>query len=148
MLRDIARVLDVPLAVLIDHEEAQRRQACPDEHEIGAVRQALRRYDVITNVFRPNGEPLPEPNLARLKRSVQYGWMASHLLDVTRGYLQAGQRENAAINLLDADQLASEEVRCRQLTREIMTDLVHSYPRGSRPSSAITTLARALGVAA
>jgi transcriptional regulator with XRE-family HTH domain len=359
LLRDIARVLDVPLAVFIDHEEAERRQGCPDEHEIDAIRLALRRYDVITDVFRPSGAPLPEPDLASLERRVRHGWMAfqasnyhtigqllpqliqdgqaavwqldgdlqrialarlawtyqltaatalklgdadlgwiaadrgiqvaertddptlicsaarrvahalsethqgtdavglvrsaarrltpylatrqpafvsaygmlllkgsiaaarlqleadvielqseafdvadrlgadrnenwsafgrtnvsvhkvsalaemhaasrvldaataipaadlrqlprerraSHLLDVTRGYLQVGHREDAANSLLDADLLALEEVRCRRLTREIMTSLVYSYTRGRRPSSAITTLAKAMGV--
>src|SRR5262249_13713358 len=53
VLRQIASVLDVPLAVLIDAEEAERRRSCPDDREIAAVRQALRRYDAITNVFRP-----------------------------------------------------------------------------------------------
>ncbi len=361
VLRDIARVLDIPLTVLVDHDEAERRQTCPDEHEIGAIRQALRCYDVITNVFRPNGEPLPAPDVPRLERRIRYGWMAfqaanyqaigqllpelirdgqaavwqldaepqrkalswlawtyqltsatalklgdaglgwvaadrgiqlaehtedptligsaarriahalsasyqspdavdlvrsaahglaphlatrqpaflsaygmlllkgsiaaayvqrerdvvdlqaeafdvadqlgadrnedwsafgrtnvgvhkvsalaemraagrvieaaeelspadlrrlprerraSHLLDVARGHLQVGQREEAATGLLDADHLAPEEVRCRRMTREIMTELMHSYPRGSRPSSALTTLASALGVVA
>ncbi|MGH3814791.1 MAG: hypothetical protein ACRDUV_20490 [Pseudonocardiaceae bacterium] len=65
---------------------------------------------------------------------------------MTRGHLQAGQRDQAATVLLDADQLAREEVRCRALTRQIITDLVRSYPRGTGPMSAITQLARAVGV--
>jgi len=76
VLRKIAQVLDIPLHVLIDPEEAERQRLCPDDHEIAAVRSALRRYDVITNVFRPNGDVLPEPNLAQLERSVRYGFMA------------------------------------------------------------------------
>lgn len=359
VLRQIARVLDIPLMVLIDPEEAERRRGCPDEPEIAAIRRALGRYDAITNVFRPNGDTLPEPNLPTLERTVRYGWMAfqavnyqavgqllvdlirdaqaavwqldgeerrsaqtwlawtyqltastalklgdaqlgwvaadrgihiaeqtgdltligsaarrvahalsathqstdavrlvksaasrlephlpnadpaflsaygmlllkgsiaaarlyqatdvrdlqdearsmaarldtdrnehwsafgttnvlvhrvsalanmqsggrvieaandipygdllhlprerraSHLLDVTRGYLQAGQRDEAATTLLDADQLAREEVRCRDLTRQIITDLVRSYPRGTSPLSTITQLARVMGV--
>lgn len=359
VLRQIARVLDVPLSVLTDPEEAERRQVCPDDSEIDAVRQALRRYDAVTNVFRPNGDVLPEPDLATLERTVRYGWMAfqasnyqavgqilaelirdaqaavwqldgearrvaltwlawtyqltaetafklgdaqlgwvaadrgiqiaeqtgdltligcaarrvahalsrthqspdavqlvrsaadrlqphvsdadpaflsaygalllkgsiaaarlhhaaavrdlqaealqvagrlgtdrnehwsafgktnvlvhrvsaladmqsggrvveaaqdishgdllrlprerraSHLLDVSRGYLQAGRRDEAATTLLDADHLAREEVRCRGLARELLTGLVRSYPRGVRPSSALTQLARAVGV--
>ncbi len=360
VLRQIASVLDVPLSVLIDADEAQRRQVCPDDHEVEAIRQALRRYDAITNVFRPNGDALPEPNLPQLERTVRYGWMAfqsanyqtvgqlladlirdaqaavwqldgedrraaqtwlawtyqltaetafklgdaqlgwvaadrgiqiaeqtedltlvgnaarrvahalsatydspdaihlvksaanrlephlviadpaalsaygalllkgsvaaarlhlaadvrdlqdealsvadrlggdrnenwsafgptnvlvhrvsaladmqsggrvieaangipqgnllrlprerraRHLIDVCRGYLQDGQRDDAATTLLDADQLAREEVRCRDLTRQLITDLVRSYPRGISPSSALTQLARAVGVA-
>jgi hypothetical protein len=72
---------------------------------------------------------------------------ASHLLDVTRGHLQAGQRDQASSTLLEADQLAPEEVRCRDLTRQIITDLVRSYPRGLAPMVGVTKLARAVGVA-
>lgn len=360
VLRQIASVLDIPLAVLIDAEEAERRQTCPDDREIDAVRQALRRYDAITNVFRPNGDELPEPNLAKLEQTVRFGWMAfqaanyqvigqlladlirdaqaavwqlgnderrqaqtwlawtyqltaatafklgdaqlgwvaadrgiqvaeqtgdltligsaarrvahalsathqsndavqlvksaasrlephlhdadpafvsaygmlllkgsiaaarldqaadvrdlqdealavaarletdrnehwsafgttnvlvhrvsaladmqsggrvieaaadisygdlmhlprerraSHLLDVTRGHLQAGQRDDASATLLEADQLAPEEVRCRDLTRQIITDLVRSYPRGLSPMVGVTRLARTVGIA-
>jgi transcriptional regulator with XRE-family HTH domain len=356
VLRQIASVLNISLAVLIDAEEAERRQTCPDDREIDAVRQALRRYDTITNVFRPNGDELPEPNLAKLEGAVRFGWMAfqaanyqvigqlladlirdvqaavwqlgnderrqaqtwlawtyqltaatafklgdaqlgwvaadrgiqvaeqtgdptligsaarrvahalsaahqsddavqlvksaasrlephlrdadpafvstygmlllkgsiaagrlsqaadvrdlqdeavaarletdrnehwsafgttnvlvhrvsaladmqsggrvieaaadipygdlmhlprerraSHLLDVTRGHLQAGQRDQASVTLLKADQLAPEEVRCRDLTRQIITDLVRSYPRGLSPMVGITKLARTVG---
>lgn len=359
VLRRIAEVLDIPLAVLIDLDEAERRQVCPDDREIDAVRDALRRYDAVTNVFRSNGDALPEPDLFQLERKVRYGWMAfqavnyqavgqlladlirdaqaavwqldgderrgaqiwlswtyqltaatafklgdaqlgwlaadrgiqvaeqtgnltlignaarqvahalsathqspdavhlvrsaadrlephltnadpafisaygmlllkgsiaaarlhqaadvrdlqdealsvavrlgpsrnenwsafgttnvlihrvsaladmqsagrvieatqdiapgdllrlprerraSHLLDVSRGHQQAGQRDEAAVTLLDADQLAREEVRCRDLTRQVITDLVRSYPPGTRPPSAVTQLARAVGV--
>lgn len=359
VLQQIASVLDIPLSALIDPEEAERRRVCPDEHEVESIRQALRRYDAITNVFRPNGDVLPEPDLPRLEQAVRYGWMAfqaanyqaigqvladlirdaqaavwqldngerrsaqtclawtyqltaatafklgnpqlgwvaadrgiqiaeqtgdltligsaarrvahalsathkstdaihlvksaanhlephlanadpafisaygmlllkgsiaaarvhqatdvrdlqgealsvagrltanynehwssfgttnvlvhrvsaladmqsggrvieaareipnvdllnlprerqvSHLLDMSRGYLQAGQRDEATTTLLDADQLAREEVRCRPLTWQILTDLVRSYPPGTSPLSALTQLARAVGL--
>ncbi|MGH3834832.1 MAG: hypothetical protein ACRDSF_03870, partial [Pseudonocardiaceae bacterium] len=71
---------------------------------------------------------------------------ASHLLDVTRGYLQAGQREHASTTLLDADQLAPAEVRCRHLAKLIITDIVRSYPRGLTPMVGVAKLARAVGV--
>lgn len=359
VLKQIAGVLDIPLQALIDPEQAEQLQRCPDEREIDAIRYALQRYDAITNVFRPNGDVLPEPNLAKLERLVRYGWMAfqasnyqaigtllpelirdcqaaawqldgdaerqakawlawtyqltaatanklgdaqlgwlaadrsiqlaeqtedltlignaarrvahalsatahssdavqlvrtaadrlsphlatagpaflsaygmlllkgsiaaaqlyqaadvrdlqaealgvasklgndhnehwsafgttnvrihqvsaladmqsgglvieaaatippadlmrlpkerraSHLLDVTLGYLQWGKRDEATTTLLDADQFAPEEVRCRSLTRRIMTDLMHSYPRTSNAPAALTKLARATGV--
>ncbi len=76
VLRQIARVLDVPLQVLIDPAEAERQRLCPDDREIAAIRSALRRYDAITNVFRPNGDVLPDPNLDQLERRVHYGWMS------------------------------------------------------------------------
>lgn len=62
--------------VLIDPAEAERRRVCPDEREVAAIRRALGRYDAITNIFRPNGDVLPEPNLPKLERTVRYGWMA------------------------------------------------------------------------
>ena len=71
---------------------------------------------------------------------------ATHLLDVTRGYLQAGKRDEAATALLDADQLAPGEVRCRRLTKDTLSQLVLSYPRASRPPSAITELAKTVGI--
>ncbi|MGH3807136.1 MAG: helix-turn-helix domain-containing protein [Pseudonocardiaceae bacterium] len=359
VLRQIAGVLDIPFAVLIDPEEAQRQRTCPDDREIDAIQHALRRYDAITNVFRPNGDVLPEPNLATLERTVRFGftafqaanyqaigelladlirdaqaavwqlanderrqaqtWLAwtyqltastafklgdaqlgwvaadrgiqiaeqtgdltligsaarrvahalmatrhsddavdlvtsavsrlephlrnadpafvsaygmlllkgsiaaarldraadvrdlqnealtvaarlgtdrneiwsafgttnvlvhrvsaladmqgggrvieaaagissgdlmqlprerraTHLLDVTRGHLQAGQRDQAAVTLLEADQLAPAETRCRHLAKLVITDLVHSYPRGLTPMVGVTRLARAVGV--
>jgi transcriptional regulator with XRE-family HTH domain len=76
VLRQIADVLDIPLAILIDPEEAERQRTCPDEREIDAIRHALRQYDAITNVFRSHGDVLPEPNLAKLERTVRFGWMA------------------------------------------------------------------------
>jgi hypothetical protein len=85
---------------------------------------------------------IPYGDLLRLPRERR----ASHLLDVGRGYLQAGQRDAAACALLDADQLAREEVRCRALTRQVITDLVRSYPRGTSPPPALVQLARAVGV--
>jgi transcriptional regulator with XRE-family HTH domain len=76
VLKQIAGVLDIPLAVLIDPEQEQQLRQCPDEREIEAVRYALRRYDMITNVFRPNDDELPMPDLVHLERGVRYGWMA------------------------------------------------------------------------
>jgi transcriptional regulator with XRE-family HTH domain len=359
VLRQISGVLDIPLAVLIDPEDAERRRSCPDDREINAVRDALRRYDVITNVFRPDDVRLPEPDPVKLERMVRFSWMAfqasnyqvvgqvladlirdaqaavwqlngderqqaqtwlawtyqlaaeisfklgdaqlgwvaadrgiqvaeqtgdltligsaarrvghalmaacqggdavaliksavnrlepqlriaepafvsaygalllkgsiaaaradraadvrdfqngalavaarlgtdrnenwsafgttnvlmhrvsaladmhgggrvieaaaeiptddlmrlprerrvSYLLDVTRGHLQAGQRDKAAVTLLNAHQLAPAEVRCRPKTKLIITDLVRSYPRGSTPMAAVTKLARVVGV--
>jgi Ribonuclease G/E len=72
---------------------------------------------------------------------------ASHLLDMARGHLQAGQRDRAAATLLEADQLAPEEVRCRNLAKVVITDLVRSYPPGLSPLVGVTKLARVVGVA-
>jgi len=106
VLRQIAQVLDIPLTVLIDPEEAERQRLCPDDREIAAIRSALRRYDAITNVFRPNGDVLPEPNLSQLERSVQYGWMAFQVSNYqTIGQLLPDliREAQAAVWQLDAD---------------------------------------------
>jgi hypothetical protein len=68
------------------------------------------------------------------------------MLDVTLGYVQWGKREEATSTLLDADRFAPEEVRCRSVTRQIIGDLVRSYPRSSSVPVALTRLARATGV--
>jgi transcriptional regulator with XRE-family HTH domain len=71
---------------------------------------------------------------------------ATHALDVTLGYLQWGRRAEAASTLLDADRFAPEEVRCRSLTKQIIADLMHSYPRTSSAPAGLTKLARVTGV--
>lgn len=83
VLKQIARVLDIPLATLINPEQTEQQVQCPNDSEITAIRSALRRYDAITNVFRPNGDVLPEPNLTRLSQTVRYGWMAFQVSDYT-----------------------------------------------------------------
>jgi hypothetical protein len=85
---------------------------------------------------------IPSGDLLHLPRERR----ASHLLDVTRGHLQVGQRDQAAVSLLEADQLAPEEVRCRHLTKLIITDLIRSYPRGLAPMVGVMKLARVVGV--
>ncbi|HEX2300827.1 MAG TPA: helix-turn-helix domain-containing protein, partial [Pseudonocardiaceae bacterium] len=112
VLRRIAEVLDIPLAVLIDPEEAQRRQVCPDDHEIDAVRDALHRYDVMTNIFRPNGHTLPEPALVRLERTVSYGWIAFQAVNYQAvGQLLADliRDAQAAVGQLDGDERRSAQ---------------------------------------
>lgn len=123
VLRHIAHVLDIPLRVLIEPDEAERQRRCPDDDDIAAIRSALRRYDAITNVFRPNGDVLPEPNLAQLERSVRYGWMAFQVSN----YQAIGQflpdlireAQAAVWQLGDDDQRAAKGVKPRRpcLTR-------------------------------
>jgi hypothetical protein len=68
------------------------------------------------------------------------------LFDIARGWSQAGKREEAAAVLLDADQLAPEEVRCRPASRRLVNTLVRSFPPGVHPSAAFKRLAKAAGV--
>jgi len=112
-LRRIAEVLDIPLAVLIDSDEAERRRACPDDREIGAVRDAMRRYDAMTNVFRPDGDALPEPDLPTLERTVRYGWMAFQGVNYQAvGQLLAGliRDAQAAVWQLDGDERRGAQI--------------------------------------
>jgi len=112
VLRQIAQVLDIPLQVLIDPEESERRQHCPDDREIDAIRSALRRYDAITNVFRPIGDVLPDPNLAQLERSVRYGWMAFQVSDyqaIGRMLADLIGKAQAAVWQLDGDDQRAAE---------------------------------------
>ena len=112
VLQRIASVLDIPLSVLIDSEEAERRRVCPDDREVEAIRQALRRYDAITNVFRPNGDVLPEPDLPKLERTVRYGWMAFQAANYHAiGQLLAGLIRDAQAAVW---QLDNEERRSAQ----------------------------------
>jgi hypothetical protein len=81
-------------------------------------------------------------DLMRLPKERQ----ASHMLDVARGYAQWGKRDEAATTLLDADRFAREEVRCRKMVHQLITELLRSYPHGTSPSVALVKVARAVGV--
>jgi transcriptional regulator with XRE-family HTH domain len=48
---------------------------------------------------------------------------ALHLVDVARGLAQAGRREEAVSQLLEAEREAPEEVRCRPRTRRLVEEL-------------------------
>ncbi len=74
VLDQIARVLEIPISVLIEDEESQRAAECVDEVEVAAIRRALQRYDAITTVF--SVEPPPDPDLVKLNQRVTYAWSA------------------------------------------------------------------------
>ncbi len=108
VLRQIAGVLDIPLGAIIDPEEAERLRTCPDDREIDSIRHSLRRYDAITNVFRANGDVLPEPDLAKLEHIVRFGWMAFQASNYhVIGKLLADliRDSQAAVWQLDGDEL-------------------------------------------
>jgi transcriptional regulator with XRE-family HTH domain len=64
---------------------------------------------------------VPRQDLSRLPRERR----ANHLVDVARGYSQWGKREEALATLLEAEQLAPAEVRCRPAARATISDLAH-----------------------
>jgi transcriptional regulator with XRE-family HTH domain len=81
VLEQIADVLDVSLHVLIDDEQSARAAECVDAAEVASIRDALQRYDVITNVFRPAAPELPDPDVHRLSQGVLYAWLAFQTSD-------------------------------------------------------------------
>lgn len=85
---------------------------------------------------------VPRQDLAQLPRERR----ANHLVDIARGYSQWGKRDQALTALLDAEQLAPAEVRCRPMARATITDLVQRS-RGTSPALLRQLAARA-GVAA
>lgn len=76
--------------------------------------------------------------VARMRRERQ----AAFLVDVARGYSQWGKREEAVRTLLEAERVASREVRCRPLAQTLVADLVHRA-RGPVPSDLVRLAARA-----
>lgn len=67
---------------------------------------------------------------------------AAFLVDVARGYSQAGRRDDALRTLLDAEQVASREVRCRPLAQAAIADLLRRT-RGPAQSGLVRLAARA-----
>jgi transcriptional regulator with XRE-family HTH domain len=71
---------------------------------------------------------------------------ANHFIDVARAYSLGGRRDEAVTVLLDADELAPKEVRCRPLARDLVIDLWRRS-RGT-PSLNLRLLAERVGLAA
>lgn len=71
---------------------------------------------------------------------------AHHLLDMSRGLVQIGDVGRASEFLIEADRLAPNEVRCRPIAHELITELLRRT-RGSGPS-AVVELADHLGLTA
>lgn len=75
VLEQIAEVLEISIYALIDRERANRAAECVDATEVRLIKEALQRYDCITQVFSSE-EPQEEPNLPRLAQQVDYAWLA------------------------------------------------------------------------
>ncbi|WP_193205288.1 helix-turn-helix domain-containing protein [Microbispora sitophila] len=76
--------------------------------------------------------------LVRMRRERR----AAFLVDVARGYSQWGRREDAVRTLLEAEHVASPEVRCRPLAQMAIADLLRRT-RGPAPSDLVRLAARA-----
>ncbi|MFE3205696.1 hypothetical protein [Embleya sp. NPDC059237] len=71
---------------------------------------------------------------------------ANHLVDVARAHLQTGDGDRALTTILDAENLAPAEVRCRPLARAVVTDLVRRSRTG--PPWPLRQLAQRAGLPA
>ncbi|MFG1821422.1 helix-turn-helix domain-containing protein [Microbispora bryophytorum] len=71
---------------------------------------------------------------------------AAFLVDVARGYSQWGRREEAVRTLLEAERVASREVRCRPLAQSLIADVLRRT--GGQASSDLVRLAARAGVQA
>jgi len=71
---------------------------------------------------------------------------AHHLLDLARALTQVGDVARASETLIEADQLAPSEIRCRPLAHEVVADVLRRT-HGS-PTAAVADLAEQIGLAA
>ena len=75
VLDQISEVLEISVYTLIDREQARRAAECVDATEVRLIKEALQRYDCITQVFSLE-EPPEEPDLPWLAQQVDYAWLA------------------------------------------------------------------------
>jgi transcriptional regulator with XRE-family HTH domain len=71
---------------------------------------------------------------------------ATYLIDIARGYSQAGRRDEALEKLLEAEALAPREVNCRPVARGTIENLIQRSR--NNPSSSLRSLAERCGVTA
>ncbi len=75
VLEQIAEVLEISIYALIDRAQAQRAAECVDATEVRLIKEAMQRYDCITQVFSSEA-PQEEPDLPQLAQQVDYAWLA------------------------------------------------------------------------
>jgi hypothetical protein len=69
---------------------------------------------------------------------------AALMVDTARACSQAGARDEALRRLLEAEQIAASEVRCRPVAQATITDLLHRCQ--GAPPFALASLAERAGV--
>lgn len=77
-------------------------------------------------------------------RSLMPERRAHHFIDMARGFTQVGDITRAGEMLLECDQVAPAEVRCRPIAHEVMSDILRRT-KGSPPMQ-IAELAQHMGV--
>lgn len=76
VLDQIAGVLEISVYALISREQAERSAECVDAAEVRLLKQALQRYDGITEVFGSPDRRRQETSLPSLAKQVEYAWLA------------------------------------------------------------------------
>ena len=106
-------------------------------HRVSAYVRLGRSVDALNYASTIDSQAIAR--LPRERRSVL-------LLDIAAAHHQVGHYEQAVTALLQADQVASEEVRCRPASQALITSLINQP--GHKPSDQLRTLARQAGVTA
>ncbi|WFE19624.1 hypothetical protein O7621_17000 [Solwaraspora sp. WMMD937] len=96
--------------------------------DLGEAEEAVRRHDVL--VRRPGWRGLPAE------------YRAAYLVDVARAALQSGDLIMAGRSLVDADRVASAEVRLRPSARTVVAEVTRCAP----PAAGVAGLAATLGL--
>ncbi|MFV2084472.1 hypothetical protein [Micromonospora sp. LOL_021] len=96
--------------------------------DLGEAEEAVRRHDVL--VRRPGWRGLPAE------------YRAAYLVDVARAALQSGDLIMAGRSLVDADRVASAEVRLRPSARTVVAEVARCAP----PAAGVAGLAATLGL--
>src|SRR5215813_7351669 len=98
MLERVAEVLNVPVDVLTNPEQARvAASTCLDAFEVLAIREALQRYDAITTVLRSPISAENPADMSQVQQQVAYAWSSfqnahySMLGRVLPGLLRASQ---------------------------------------------------------
>jgi transcriptional regulator with XRE-family HTH domain len=131
------------------HTVAERVGSDRDEYRtaFGPVNVGIHRVSALVELGEGGAAVeaavlIPKPGLAMLRRERR----ANHLVDVARGYSQWGKGDSALVALLDAEQFAPAEVRCRPMARATITELLRRSR--SAPSTSLRRLAERAAVAA
>ncbi|WP_238432618.1 helix-turn-helix domain-containing protein [Micromonospora tarensis] len=103
-----------------------------DTHRTGFGPVAVEVARVLVAVRRGDADEALQRHLAVVRRE---GWRrlpaeyrGAYLVDVARAYLQMGDLRGAARALVDADNVAPAEVRCRPLARTVIVDVARVQP--------------------
>jgi hypothetical protein len=128
-------VLDLSLGDLLAEPSLVEWNADSGMETVPALRAALMKYRVITTLGSPAQTSSPPDPMERRVR---------HALEVSRAYSSWNHQDEALSVLLDAEQMAPEQVRHHFLGRQLVLTWIR-HQRG-KPSSELVGLAHRLRV--